>query len=134
MGIFDWDKSLSLGISRMDEQHRVLFDFMGNLFEAIKQKKEKEILMRKLLDLEEHTIQHFSIEEDYFKKFNYKEKESHIIQHKAFLEDIKILKEQIYIGSISAEDLLKTLVNWLSHHVKKIDIRYVNCFHENGLY
>jgi hemerythrin len=133
MALVEWSKSLSVDIKVIDAQHKKLLGYLNSLYEALNQKKEKEILIKLFNDLDDYTKTHFVLEEEYFKKFDYKNKENHILQHKEFIRKLGQMKKQIPKDLMDSEDLLSFLVEWLMNHIKISDHDYMQCFHENGL-
>jgi hemerythrin-like metal-binding protein len=107
---------------------------MNALYDALVEKKEKDMLERVFHELEEYTQYHFSNEEDHFLQFWYGEKDSHILQHKEFIRRLAQMKKQIHNNTMDAEDVLNFLVDWLRLHIKGSDHKYVHCFHKNGFY
>jgi hemerythrin len=133
MTLIDWTPALSVDISSVDAQHKKLLGYMNDLYDALNQRKELEILSRIFRELENYTKTHFVFEEEYFKKFNYKGAEAHILQHQMFINKIASMEKPMTEGLADVEDLLDYLVNWLTHHIKVTDHEYITCFHEHGL-
>jgi hemerythrin len=133
MVLIEWSKSLSVDINLIDGQHKKLLGYLNQLYDALNQKKEKEILMGLFDSLDDYTKTHFALEEAYFKKFGYEEKEVHISQHKEFIKNLQKMKEQIPKELMDTEDLLMFLVDWLKGHIRISDHKYADCFHKNGI-
>jgi hemerythrin len=133
MALLEWNPVFSVEIYVIDEQHKKLFGYMNSLYDALTQKREKEILAELFKDLEDYTKTHFSLEEKYFEKFKYPRADAHILQHKYFIKKLEEMKVQIPKGLMDIEDLLDFLVDWLKRHIKLSDHEYMGCFHENGL-
>ena len=134
MTLIEWTPTLSVSIAMIDEQHKKLFGYMNELYDAQEQGKTQDVLIRIFDSLEEYTRTHFSLEEEYFEKFGYAGKEPHIAQHQDFIRKLGDLRKQILAGNEDAEDLLDFLVDWLMHHIKGSDQGYVQCFHDHGLF
>ncbi|MFA6089797.1 MAG: hemerythrin domain-containing protein, partial [Candidatus Woesearchaeota archaeon] len=81
MVLMEWTPELSVDILIVDSQHKKLFGYMNELYDALIDKKEREILSQIFQELEDYTHTHFAFEEEYFKKFNYERAEAHILQH-----------------------------------------------------
>ncbi len=133
MVLIEWSLALSVDIEVIDTQHKKLLNYMNELYDAIVQRREHDILIRLFNDLEEYTRTHFTFEEVYFDEFNYDGKDAHVLQHKEFIKQLGVMKQEIFNNSKDVEDLLDFLVNWLMHHIKGTDHGYVKCFHEHGI-
>lgn len=133
MPLFEWTKSLSVDINFIDNQHKKLFGYINDLYDALEKKKTKEILQPLMENLEDYTKTHFSFEEEKFKEFNYPRTKEHIGEHQKFIKQLRQIKRRIESESADPEDLLSFLVEWLMNHIKKVDHQYIDCFHKHGL-
>lgn len=134
MTIIQWKRSLSVGIQEIDEQHKKLLGYLNDLYDALQKRKEKQILEPIFHNLEEYARYHFELEESYFKKFNYPEKEEHIKEHEYYIRRLAELKRQIHNNTAYMEDLFLFLAEWLMHHIREVDHKYSDFFHEHGLH
>ena len=134
MAFMDWTDDLSVGIKEIDSQHQRLIQIINTLYDAMKAGKGQEVLGKTLDELVNYTVYHFQVEENYFQKFNYPEKDAHKIQHQKFVEKIEQSHTEFQNGSISvATSLLPFLSKWLFSHIRGTDKKYTNFFHEHGL-
>jgi len=131
---FEWKEEFSVSVEEIDEQHKKLVGLISRLFAVVSQtqgKKETESIIQELIA---YTKYHFSTEEKYFKKFNYKYKDEHIKQHQGFVTKVTALKKKCMEDEIAARfELVDFLEDWLIHHVTGADRKYIKCFTENGL-
>ena len=68
----EWTKDYSVGITQFDEQHKKLFSYLNDLYEALdNQKNNQEIVSKTLNDLIVYTFSHFANEESYMKKYSF---------------------------------------------------------------
>ena len=63
-----WTPKLSVGVDRIDEQHKIWFEKADELFEAGKQKRAKEYIVTMFDFLDDYTKQHFRDEEAYMEE------------------------------------------------------------------
>ena len=66
-----WTTNLSVGVEKIDEQHKIWFDKANNLFQAGKNRKSREVIEEMLQFLDEYTKEHFSDEEAYMEQIKY---------------------------------------------------------------
>lgn len=133
MALLEWTPAFSVDLITVDNQHKKLFGYINELYDALAERREHEILSQLFNDLEEYTHTHFGFEEACFDKFNYERKDSHILQHKEFISKLALMKKDIQEDAEDVEDLFTFLVDWLIHHIKGTDHMYAECFHEHGL-
>lgn len=139
--IFTFTDHYKIGISKIDEQHKALFDIIRQANDLVQEKmlhdKYDEIL--DILDeLHEYTEEHFRDEEDYMKKVGYpglpQQKKAHAIfidkLVKLDLGDMNFIDEhqQEYL-----EDLIIYLLDWLTHHILIEDKAIGKWVSKNGL-
>lgn len=126
MELITWDNSLITGISIIDAQHKVLINKLNklNITASTSRGSELNILLDELL---EYTFYHFETEEDYFEEYDYEEKEAHLKEHDDFRKYLKkFLTEDIKDNSNLQNELLNFLKKWVEHHIKDVDMKYVD--------
>lgn len=138
--LLEWTKEMSVGVKEIDEQHKKLFSLLNELFDAISTNKLGTIIGDTLDEAIDYTKYHFSTEEKYFEKFDYKDKASHKKKHAYFKSKVERLKkeysEKIDMDGMSDTgiELMNFLKDWWIEHIMHIDKKYTTCFHEHGLY
>jgi len=129
----EWKDEYNLGIKVIDEQHREIFESIGELDSAAESKVEKGIVDGILTSILEVSRKHFECEEGYFKKFGYAKAEEHAKLHDMFESRIEKLREKYEHGENFSEHLAEFLEEWLVHHIHENDKDFVGLFKENGL-
>jgi methyl-accepting chemotaxis protein len=132
--LIPWNKSLSIGLDYIDNQHKVLIKLINDLHRAMKAGKSTSTSGAILDQLIEYTETHFANEEKLFKKFRYSEYENHKKVHTGLVNQVKGLKNQFMSGdgTLSVE-LMDFLQSWLKDHILKVDKKYVPFLRQNGI-
>lgn len=132
---FTWKEEYSVNVKEIDEQHKKFISIIDDLYQAILNNKDDEIIVKLLEDLEEYHNFHFSTEEKYFDQFHYEGAEEHKAEHQKARDRIKDIKEKALknTNEISFE-LIDFLEDWLVEHVAKLDHKYIKCFNDHGLF
>ena len=134
MNIFEWNEKYSVGIQSIDDQHKEIFRVMDQLFQALKTGQASQSIKQIIINLENYALIHFKNEEFYFNQFHYESSEEHIKEHQQFIEKIASVKADAQAGILeSSFELLHYLKVWIDHHILVIDMKYSDCFKENGL-
>ncbi len=124
MNYWTWDKSLNLGITTIDAQHRHIADFINKLIEA-NITGDNILTSQALIGLLDYTITHFAFEEALIAQTNYPLIEGHKTAHNAFAERINRYKELHEAGNDIVKPLANELKLWLTQHIKIEDKQYV---------
>jgi len=142
MELLKWDdEKMGMGIDLIDGQHKKLVVIINDLAKAIDTNEDKERLFAIVDRLLEYTQYHFTTEEEYFDKFDFKESSLHKSEHKYFIEHFKGIKRGLEskakardkaVIKLSAE-ILEYLVDWFINHITGSDREYMNLFKEKGL-
>ena len=129
----EWKKEYSVGVEMIDEQHKMFIGIINELYVAIIEKKEKQILDDVFKQLVAYTQFHFQTEERYFDEFHYEGAEEHKMAHKKLCDQIADLQKRE--GSIMENpfELMDFLEDWLVDHIMGMDKKYGPCFNEHGL-
>lgn len=134
MALINWDDSLSVKVTLIDQQHQKLVAMINELSDAMKQGKGKDVLGRIVSGLVSYTVTHFKTEEKYFDQFGYPERDSHKKLHTAFVQKVSEFKAGIEQGKQTLTiEVLNFLSDWLQKHIKVVDKQYSQFFNEKGL-
>ena len=130
----EWDASFATGVSKYDDQHKVLFNMVNDLADAMQQKKSKDAVGRVLNGLAEYTINHFADEERNFAQTHYPEETQHKALHKKLLDQVTELIGKFNAGEpLIAQDVINFLQDWLINHIKGTDKKYGPHLNKNGI-
>lgn len=119
-----WSPSLSVGIERIDEQHKEWFDRAERLFEAGKKGQAKEYIGELLEFLDSYTRKHFADEEKYMAQMGYPGLEEQKKAHASFIAQLAELRQNYDSsgGSISVIiNANKIVIDWLTKHISQMD-------------
>jgi hemerythrin len=129
-----WNDSLSVGISSIDQQHQKLIALMNQLHDAMKNGKGKEALSYIIEEFSNYTKYHFQTEEQLFRKYQYPGESSHTNAHEAFVEKVHQFQKDFESGKVLLSmELLQFLKTWITEHIQKVDKQYMQFFKEKGV-
>lgn len=128
--MFEWSKDFSVGIDKIDEQHKKLFNLINRLNSCIGQKESDECAERILNEIVDYTNYHFDYEEKFLEENNYNEVIGHKIIHKKFIARLKSCGNQKQIDILR---LYYLLLDWLKVHILEEDMQYARYFKLHGL-
>lgn len=131
MEIIQWNDSYSVGIQRIDEQHKRLIKMINDLAKAMRFGEGKNVISKIIHEMSEYAVFHFSTEEELFEKFAYPDKEAHIAEHKKFTEKVKDFQKGYEEGRLLITvEVLRFLSDWLNNHILISDKKYAPFFAE----
>jgi methyl-accepting chemotaxis protein/hemerythrin len=120
-----WSSDYETGINKFDEQHKMLFDLINQLYVAMKNKQGKDTMGRILNELANYTDFHFKSEEEAFDKFGYPATAEHKIIHEKLVKQVIDFIDNFQSGSVMVDfNLLNFLQDWLNNHIKVEDKNY----------
>ncbi len=119
-----WDRSLSVGVKLIDDQHQELFRKVNGLIEAMMQNQGKAELDRLLSFLGSYVIEHFGAEERLMAKYRYPDAARHKQQHAEFVKTFLGVKAEF--DKLGATPNVSIAVNkfvctWLKEHIGRTD-------------
>lgn len=127
VALIQWTEALSVKVSEMDNDHRVLIDLINQLASAEKigNRRIAESVLDELLN---YTIDHFNREEQFLLETGYPAPAlaAHKQQHASFTETVQDIRWQYLHGfrpTINKEVLL-FLRDWLKKHILVEDMKY----------
>ncbi|NLP31280.1 MAG: hemerythrin family protein [Clostridiales bacterium] len=119
-----WTPDLSVGVERIDTQHKICFEKANDLFQAGKSGKSKEKIAETLEFLEDYAKKHFRDEEAYMEHINYPGLEQQKIAHRKFEEEVAILKHEFQQSGSNINLIINAnqmIIDWLINHISNMD-------------
>lgn len=123
-----WSDAYCLGMPEIDDQHKVLFDLMNQMWDSIIRRASWDDTLEILTELEMYTISHFGEEETFMRVIAYPEFDRHKKYHEEFVARIASEKKAIQEGGELSLDLLRFLRDWLVNHILVADKDYAGTF------
>ncbi len=125
-GLFQWTSEYSVGVGEIDEQHKMLFDLINQLFLSALN-REHESAISEILDvLIDYTRTHFTLEEQLLTEAGYPVLASHHQQHLRFVEKMEAVAAKFCEGKIVTYELINFLKHWLKEHILETDMGYAS--------
>ena len=122
-----WTDNLATGIPLIDEQHKMLLNYINNLYRATQRGVTDDVLLNILDVLHDYTVSHFSTEEQFFLHSDYPDSQKHKELHRKFTNKIAEFRDSLAKGSAQVSmELLNFLKDWLIHHIQGTDHLYVD--------
>jgi hemerythrin-like metal-binding protein len=124
-----WKDEYSVGVEKIDRQHRHLFEIINKLIGHSGTSKDPGLVSETLTEMLNYAKEHFSTEEELMQKYGYPEIEQHREQHIYFFKttaelSINALNKQ----SMVSDEIIEFLKMWLTLHILKCDMKYKEFF------
>ncbi len=131
-----WDPSLSIGVTLIDEQHQMLVQRLGDLGRAIDSSQGEARISEMLNFMIEYTDFHFSAEEAHMAAHAYPGLAAQQKQHKAFKGMLRQLVDDFREEGATkalATSINVFLTNWLIQHIQGVDAELGTFLNEKGV-
>jgi hemerythrin len=130
----EWNVSLSVGIARIDEQHKKLVDCINRLHQALLDKMGQELQAEIIAEMCDYAVTHFALEEELMTRSGFPGLAAHREEHEEFAREAADLKDKLDKGTkILTIVILAFLKEWLKNHILGTDMKYVTHFKRHGL-
>jgi len=120
-----WDPKLNVGFPVIDNQHKVLFDLIKDLNNAIRAGGNMRVLDSLLNVLLNYAFQHFDTEEKYFRKHH--DYTVHCMEHYNLIKKLNNFivdfRNNRPVDDRSPSDFLE---NWLLDHIRQYDKHFLS--------
>ena len=121
-----WKAEYSVGVEKLDKQHRKLFEAINRLYWATQDKQEPQIVKGILSELHKYILTHLADEEAIMAACRYPELNAHRLSHLEFIQKTgNLFASYTQKNDDISYDLLLFLKEWWTSHVLKIDQKYV---------
>ncbi len=122
MTLIEWKKEYSVGVSKIDNQHKNIIKILNQAIgQQFSKQNEKEI--EEILDnLQNYIKEHFKTEEDYMLKHRYAGYEEQRNEHNRFIDRLfEAQKEYYKNGRVTSINILNFVWDWFSNHILILD-------------
>ena len=134
MALVEWSDRYSVGVAKMDAQHRQLIDVLNELHKAMGAARAGEILPGLLQRLGQYAGAHLAEEERLLRTHGYPAFAQHKQQHDAYLTKVQSFQQQLARGQTSASiALLSFLRKWWTGHILNVDREYAGFLKAKGV-
>jgi len=117
-----WDKTMSVGVRKLDEQHKSLIALINEAYEAI-QKHDEHVITGLIDKMRKYANMHFTTEEGYMKKHGFPEIENHKFKHAKFNSAVDEFKKKQF-EKTNLSQIFVFLSRWLTTHIMDEDMQY----------
>jgi hemerythrin len=126
MTFMTWNDKLSVGVAKIDEDHKILVGLLNELFEGFGAGHGKEVLGGILVELADYTVYHTALEESFFIQTGYPDAAAHQIEHVAMAAWVADVRRQFNDGTLAAPTLevMNYLKDWLFDHILGSDQKF----------
>ncbi len=122
-----WSEAMSVGVPRLDSDHRVLIGLINHLDRATAHRFETRLVVAEVLDaLLAYTRFHFEREERVMEACGYPEIDAHRLEHAELTREVVDLIDRFQRDpiAVSHAEMLTFLTDWLNHHILLQDKAY----------
>lgn len=126
MTYFEWTPDMSVGLARLDDDHKGLIAIINRLAETCGKADQHATIDQAFRALLRYTEIHFGREEAVLNAVHYPSLQGHRHQHHDFIKDI-VEMHQAFGTARDADaqrELLDYLKNWLTKHIMVEDMAY----------
>ncbi len=118
MAIIKWQDIYEVHVEEIDNQHKKLVSLMDTMAEAMRSGKGKTVVGRVLNELVDYTAYHFASEEEWMRRHQYREYETHKAIHRELTRRAMEMKRTFELGQpLVTAQVLQFLSEWLNKHI-----------------
>jgi hemerythrin-like metal-binding protein len=122
MGLIEWSKEYSVGIAKIDNQHKRIVKILNRLMKHQFDTRDEKVTEEILDDLQAYMKEHFRAEEEYILEHHLSGYEEQRREHNQFIDRLfDAQKEYTKDGRLTSLNLFNFVWDWFSHHVLKVD-------------
>lgn len=123
--IFPWRQVYSVGIPKIDSQHKGLVGLINNLQGAMMEGKGRHVLSSIIDDLVRYAEIHFAFEEALLEERGYSGLAGHKKEHGELDRQVREIQANYQSGRlVITMDVMRFLKNWLANHILDRDQAY----------
>jgi hemerythrin len=119
-----WDKTLSVAVNEIDEDHRRLVELFNLFRQSVIDEESPRYREAVIEELITCTVYHFRHEERLMLKYNYPYVSGHKAEHQELIESAVAFQQKYFQdnGKMSEADF-EYLEHWLTEHILVVDMK-----------
>jgi hemerythrin len=134
MASIEWSTDLSVGISKIDEEHLKLIEILQGLEEAIRGSHDADLIEDSIVNLFNYAKVHFAAEEEMLRLHKYPEEKMHQLEHSKFIAKAFEFREKFDAKRPGLNlEVARFLSGWILSHIQITDQRYMKHLHKHGV-
>ncbi|MBI4510724.1 MAG: bacteriohemerythrin [Deltaproteobacteria bacterium] len=134
MPLISWNESYSVGIPRLDNQHKRIFEFIDLLFDAMCKGQGRGVIGKVIDDLVSYTEEHFGCEEHLMRTHGFTDYLNHKRVHDGFIAKVREFRDRHRQDDTTVPaDVARYLREWLTNHINGMDKGYRSFFSKLGV-
>lgn len=127
MAFLSWREQYRVGVTRIDEEHRYLFDLINAFHDEHCGSADDSALAKILNQLVQYAEQHFRHEEAIMEKNKYPAHAEHCGLHEDLYLTIFRISEQLGAGSVRVDiETVRFIRSWLTDHIIQHDLQFAD--------
>lgn len=136
MPILEWQETYSVGVSRIDEEHKKLIAMINKAYDTSENGQDDEAMSELITDMIDYATTHFATEAELMREHGYPDSQAHLLEHGDFTARV------VTTGSMKpSEDwhldpvkIFKYLASWLNNHMMVNDMKLGKFLNEKGVF
>lgn len=134
MKVIAWSDEYSVGVQKLDEQHKIIINFINELLKNPGISTSSETLHDIVDEMCKYARAHLDYEESLLNEINYPELDKHRKSHEKFIEAIAGYSIDTTLRDSAVPDkLLRFLKEWWLNHILEEDMKYKPYFAEKNM-
>jgi len=131
----NWSARYSVGVAKLDEQHKQIIAMLNRLVTSSEARDANSEAMSEILTtMTRYSLEHFKTEEGLLKEHGYPDLEEHRQEHVAYRRKAIDFSTATSLGVESVPQILVSyLFEWWTNHILKEDMKYKSFFAEKGV-
>lgn len=125
MTVIKWRDAYNTGVEQFDMEHHKIIELIDKMYEAVRDKSDKDVAEKACNDILAYTVYHFANEEEAMKSVNYPGLEEQLAEHTRLKKEAARLQATIKSnfpeGTVEFYHFLR---DWLIDHIQKCDKKY----------
>jgi len=122
----------AIGVTVFDQEHQRLAALMSQVHDTLQAKEDRALAQNLMGALIYETWVHFDHEEKVMEEVGFHEREAHVAEHAALIQQAKGMLQKVQKGDISSQAMPDFLMTWLIPHIQVMDRKYAACLQNHG--
>jgi hemerythrin-like metal-binding protein len=129
-----WNETFSVGVLRLDEQHKRIIGVVNHLIRNADATVDSEVISEALTRLTDYAKNHFKDEEELLVKHGYPDSDAHLRAHREYRRAIVSFCQDTWEQKSAVPgEIIRFVRKWWLDHILGVDMGYREFFKTRGV-
>lgn len=129
-----WEPRYSVGVRRLDEEHKVMIDLINKAKDAAELMEADEVVDSLLGEMYAYSLKHFATEKELMNRYGFEYQKEHDAVHQIFVDRVTQARARKNGQRTDPFKVFQFLIDWFQSHILGDDMKLGAYLNQKGVF